>query len=145
MFSIFQTMYANHLRRNMEINTNSYITCSYGQYKIESTSTNLMECKSCINATTLHNVVFWTNIIMIVLIFDVLWINIYTNGRSTKKFIYYSFFVLTTLSMISCAIMNCTYPVSMLMIKNYEALSWMLFISYVIWCVNIMSNNSIRV
>ena len=142
MFSIFQTMYATHLRHTMELNTNSYISCQVGQYKTGATS---VDCKNCIDATPSHNIAFWTNIIMIFLIFDIVWINSYTNGRRSRKFIYYSFIVLTILILISCAIMNCTEPLSMLMIKNYMVLSWMSFISYVLWCVNMMCNNTNRI
>ena len=132
---MIEPMVGNHIRRNME---NSYLSCPFGHFK--TLSNNNMACKSCINATPTHNIAFWTNIIMIVLIADVLCVQHYTHARYTKKFMYYSFFVMTVLSMISYNIMSCNYPTSMLMIKNYMVLSWMLFMTYVMTCVNIMYN-----
>jgi hypothetical protein len=138
--------YSEYIRRNMEINKHIYASCPIGQYTQPTSSTNLMNCENCINATPTHNIAFWTNIIMILLIFDVFGINIYTNTRQPKKVMYYSFFVLMMLSMMSYSIMDCKYPMSMLMIKNYMVLSWAVFIPYVVWCINIkFTNHGIRV
>ena len=142
IFSIFQTINAMRLRRNMELKENSYVSCPTGYYKTDATSYNTINCKNCIDATPSHNIAFWTNIIMIFLIFDIVWINSYTNGRMSKKSIFYTMVVLSVLSQITFNIAVCDQPVSMLMIKNYIVLSWIIFISYVTCCINMMCNNT---
>jgi len=142
ILSIFKTINAMRLTHNTELKENSYVSCPTGYYTNDVTSYSIINCKNCANTTPTHNVAFWTAIVMIFLIIDIVWINLHANRRMSKKSIFYTMVVLSVLSQIAFNIAVCDQPVSMLMIKNYIVLSWIIFISYVTCSVNIMCNRN---
>ena len=142
ILSIFKTINAMRLTHNTELKENSYVSCPTGYYTTDVTSYSTINCKNCANTTPTHNVAFWTAIVMIFLIIDIVWINLHANRRMSKKSIFYTMVVLSVLSQIAFNIAVCDQPVSMLMIKNYIVLSWIIFISYVTCSVNIMCNRN---
>ena len=75
---------------------------------------------------------------MIFLIFDIIWIYYYTNRRMSKNYFFVTIILLGILTKISLDIIICNKPVSMLMIKNYILLLWIMFLSYIIYSVNMI-------
>jgi len=138
---ILNINYASNLEYKITFSSNMNKYCPEGKYAINKTSSINLICDKCIDATPLHKITFWSNMIMIFVIFDIIWIQIFTNERLTKQLIYYSFFLLFTITIISCNIMNCIKPVSTLLIKEYMIISYALFVFYLIWQINNFMNN----
>ena len=138
-FFTFQMISAIHPKQTFEWNENHIKTCPIGYYSNTNlTSYNTINCKSCVNITPIHEITFWTTIVMIFLIFDIIWIYYYTNRRMTKNYFFVTIILLGILTKISLDIIICNKPVSMLMIKNYILLLWIMFLSYIIYSLNMI-------